>query len=295
VDPSDWPSLTDELSVASDLFGDEGYRHVASWLEEEEARVGDPDYVRLFSDHITLPGVASGDFAYRVVATSRGTLLGGIRFYGRDVTRPFVEIACHTFGDVDELCDCVSAEWSMFAPGFLRLRARPGRITGPNTFLDMTIHAARRGDMTAPDGRVELRPFDDVEEAIAIVDRRYERLAIEDPELARNVSPACAEDVRVWHEADELRAIVTGGVTVGLLAIAPGRIGWIGGCEINEEVIATNGRGYAASAQAAWARSMAPAPDRLIVGTINRLNVASRKTAERAGRPRVLDAVFLSL
>jgi hypothetical protein len=115
VDPSDWPSLTDELSVASDLFG-----------------------------------------------------------------------------DVDELCDCVSAEWSMFAPGFLRLRARPGRIIGPNTVLDMTIHAARRGDTTAPDGRVELRPFDDVEEAIAIVDRRYERLAIEDPELARNVSPACA-------------------------------------------------------------------------------------------------------
>src|SRR5258708_2455077 len=79
-----------------------------------------------------------------------------------------------------------------------------------------------------------------------------------DPELARNVYPASAEELREWHTTDGLRAIRADGATVGLLAIAPGRIGWIGGDEINEEVILTNGRGHAASAQAAWARSVAP-------------------------------------
>jgi hypothetical protein len=295
VDPRDWPSLTDELAVASNLFGDQGYRHVARWLEEEEARIVDPDYVRLFTDHIRLPGVVSGDFAYRSVHSSRGALLGGIRFRGRDVARPFVEIVCHTFGELDELRDCVRAEWAMFAPGFLRLRAHPGRIVGPNVLLDVTIHAARCRDMASPDGLVDLRPFDDVEEAIDIVDRRYKRLATDDPELARNVYPASAEELREWHAADALRAIRADGATVGLLAIAQGRIGWIGGDEINEEVILMNGRGHAASAQAAWARSVAPEPDRLMVGMIDRLNVASRKTAERAGRPRVLDAVFSAL
>jgi hypothetical protein len=36
-------------------------------------------------------------------------------------------------------------------------------------------------------------------------------------------------------------------------------------------------------------------PDRLLIGTIDRLNGASRITAERAGRPSILEAVFLSL
>src|ERR1700754_1235544 len=55
MDPRDWPSLSDELALAAKLFGDEGYRRVATWLAEEEARIVDPDYVRLFTDHITIP------------------------------------------------------------------------------------------------------------------------------------------------------------------------------------------------------------------------------------------------
>jgi hypothetical protein len=55
------------------------------------------------------------------------------------------------------------------------------------------------------------------------------------------------------------------------------------------------GRGYAAAAQTAWAKPLADSPNRLLIGTIDGLNTASRRTAERAGRPRVLDAVFVSL
>ncbi len=36
-------------------------------------------------------------------------------------------------------------------------------------------------------------------------------------------------------------------------------------------------------------------PDVLLIGTIDRLNLASRKTAAAAGRRRVLDAYFVSL
>ena len=65
---------------------------------------------------------------------------------------------------------------------------------------------------------------------------------------------------------------------------------------MNEEVIDVGhrGRGHAAAAQGAWAREAAD-PGRLLIGTIDRLNTVSRWTAERAGRPRILDAVFLTL
>jgi hypothetical protein len=291
--PAGWPSLSDQIELADALFGRAGDRLLTAWLEEQIARIDDPEFVRLFTDHIDLPGVLPRDYAHRSVGLSHGALLGGIRFYGRDIHRPFVEIIAHSFEDMDALCDCVRSEWSMFAPRYLRVRARPSRFGGPKVPLDNSIHVARCRDMRQPDGRVSLAPFDDADEAITIVARRYKRMAAD---LARNVSPATAEDLRLWHAAGQLWAMRVDGVTVGLLAVAPGRIGWIEGDEIQEEVVDTEqrGHGYAVLAQVVWARR-ASDPDRLLVGTIDRLNVASRKTAERVGRRRVLDDVFVSL
>ena len=292
-----WPSLADHVALASDMFGDRGQGFVDEWLAAQTARIDDADFAKLFADHIVISGVAARDFNHRHVRTSHGELLGGIRFYGRDVRRPFVEVCCHGFEALDELRDCVRAEWSAFAPRYLRLHALPGRIGGPGVVLDDTVHAAGYRDMSEPDGRVTLEPFGDVADAIAMVARRYEALAVDDPGLARNISPADADDIRRWHEADQLRAIRADGQPVGLLAVAPGAITWLPGDEINEEVIDVGyrGHGYAASAQRAWATSVADDPDRHLIGTIDRLNPASRLTAERAGRPCIMDAVFVSL
>jgi hypothetical protein len=126
---------------------------------------------------------------------------------------------------------------------------------------------------------------------------RYEYLTRDHPKLANNISPASADDLRRWHAHGQLRGICTGGKTVGILAIAPGSVGWITGDEIQEEVITArhNGHGYAASAQSAWAVDVANDRSEFLIGTIDRHNHVSRRTATRAGRPRVLDDVFVSL
>jgi len=295
--PADWPSLADEVQLADTLFGRRGYGLLASWLEGEAARVNDQDFARLFSDHIDLPGVVADDYLHRSIRTSQGTVLGGIRFKGRDINRPFVEIIVHSFEDLDRLRDCVRQEWSMFAPPRLRLRTRPGRITGPNVVLDTSIYLARYRDMCRPPVHISLEPFEQLEAAAALVRARYQRLAADDPELARNVAPATTEDLRLWHESGQLRAVRTRDTVVGLIAVAPSQIRWIDGDEINEEVINVehSGNGYAALAQTLSAGQVARDQSRLLVGTIHRLNISSRKTAERAGRHRVLDEVFVSL
>ncbi len=185
----------------------------------------------------------------------------------------------------------------MFAPPVLRLRTRPDRLTGVNVVLDESIYAARYRDTRTPARHVWLEPFDRVEAAEAMVRARYQRLMTDDPELARNVLPATADDLRLWHKAGQLRAVRAHDTVIGLLAIAPGQIEWIDADEINEEVICVDhtGKGYAAFAPAAWSAHIAHDPSRLLVGTIDRLNMASPKTAQRAGRRRVLDAVFVSL
>ncbi|MEU0494674.1 hypothetical protein [Mycobacterium sp. NPDC006124] len=99
-------SLREHDDLARGLFGAHGAPMVRRWLDGELAKVDDPAYARLFTDHVDLPGVAPGDYAHRVVETSHGALLGGIRFYGRDVGRPFVEVVAPDFEDLDALRQC---------------------------------------------------------------------------------------------------------------------------------------------------------------------------------------------
>lgn len=304
ADLTRWPSLSDQLSLAERLFSTQGRSIVHDWLVGEIGRINDPAFTKLFTDHVSLPGVADADYAHRHVRSEAGELIGGIRFYAQDTSRPFVEIVAHSFADaapvdeeLDRLRDCVRSEWSMFAPLNLRLRVAPGGVDHPAARTDVTIHAARYRDMTPPEGRVQMPRFADVEEAIEIVRDRYAQITAHAPDLARNLSPADHDDMRAWHDADQLRAILSGAATVGLLAIAPGSVAWIEGDVVNEEVVvaAHGGQGYAVSAQAAWAATVAQDRNRVLVGTIDRLNPASRRSAERAGRPAVLEEIFLPL
>ena len=296
-DPRSWPSLDDERHLADELFGERGQTLLDSWLEQQLSRLDDTAFARSFSDHIDLPGVGVDDYLHRRIDTSAGSLLGGIRFYGRDINRPFVEIVAHSFTNIDRLRDCVSQEWSMFAAPLLRLQTRPGRLIHADVVLDENVYVARYRDMHSPGPGVWLERFDEVDDAEALVSARYRCLAADDPALARNVFRATAADLRDWHSFGQLHAIRTHEAVVGLIAVAPGRIGWIEGDEINEEVVAVGhrGHGYAALAQRALAGRRATDKAELLVGTIDGRNVASRKTAEAAGRRRVLDAVFVPL
>ena len=257
MNPTDWPSLTSQIDLANRLFGPRGAKLLNAWFAEQIGRINDPAFARLFSDHIDLPGVERGDYNHRLVHTSHGTFLGGIRFYGHDLARPFVEIIAHDFENWSALRDCVATEWSTFAPRLLRTLVLPGATLPQETRIDMTIFAAHYAEMTPPDGSVALIPFAHVEDAIAMVTARYEALSQDQPALARNISAADPHDLRRWHEQDEIRAIsieVDGtSETVGLLAAAPGAVEWIEGDEVYEEVVATpyRARSFAASAQKA--------------------------------------------
>jgi hypothetical protein len=173
----------------------------------------------------------------------------------------------------------------------------PGLRPLPGTVLDDTVFAAPCGRLTDPDRHVVLAAFGYAEEAVELVSARYAALAEQDPQLARNVRAADPDDVRRWHRDETLHAITVGDTPVGALAVTPGEVLWIDGYEIQEEVILTTHRGrhLAASAQAAWGRLPGVDPQRLLVGTIDRLNTASRRTAARAGRAAVLESVFVPL
>ncbi|WP_138466490.1 hypothetical protein [Poseidonocella sp. HB161398] len=295
---SGWPSLRRELELSERLFGSSGPARLGAWLAGEAAKVGDAAFARLFSDHIDLPGIAPGDYAHRHLRSRRGALLGGIRFYGRDIARPFVEIVAHSFGETGTLAAVAAAEWRAFAPRAMRLRLLPGDAMPGRSRIDTSIHAARYDALRPPPPGLRLLPFSDPCAALALVAGRFAHMAAADPALRRNVSPLDPRELIELWEAGQVHGISPDGSrAAGLIAVAPGSIGWIEGDEIMEEVVAVpaSGRGLAAAAQGALAARDGADPGRLLIGTIDGLNTASRRSAERAGRPRVLDHVFVAL
>lgn len=296
TDVADWPSLSYDLELADCFYGASGRSHVSAWFAEQVEQIDNPEFARLFSDHIALPGVAALDYAHRYLRIGAGSLIGGIRFYARDLARPYVEIIAHDFEDMAALSAVVAAEWDAFAPRALRLRQKVGAgVPSPQAHVDMTLYAARYKDLRSVLAPVSLRPFAHPDESLRLVQERFDHMAQTEPELRRNVSPSTEEELRVLWREGHLHAITFARCTVGAIAAAPGQIDWIEGDEIMEEVVAAahSGHGYAASAQIALARLPGADPERLLIGTIDGRNFASRKTAERAGRQAVLDYVFL--
>ena len=202
------------------------------------------------------------------------------------IPRGFVDVVAHTFTDRIALADCVAGEWAKFSVSHLRLCGRPGSLAGDDVVLDGTVHVARYEQMTPHDGGVRLVSLPDSGDAIRIVVDRYADLAASHPELANNVSPQARDELEQFQRSNQLQGIVVGGTVVGVIAIASGEIRWITGDEVQEEVVSTSflGHGYACSAQTAWS-SRAANPETLLMGTIDRPNHASRRTALRAGRP----------
>jgi len=122
-----------------------------------------------------------------------------------------------------------------------------------------------------------------------------------EPELANVVFRSSHDDLKDLFNNDQIRSICVEAnglaTSVGILSIAPGSVNWIAGDIVEEEVISTafNGHGYAASAQIAWANRTDVDPNNYLVGTIDRLNAASRATATKVGRAAVLNYVFMPL
>lgn len=196
--------------------------------------------------------------------------------YGRDVNRPFVEVICHSYTDITELAACVATEWAAFAPTSARLHTPPGAHPTGAGVLDQTVYAARCADIAPPDHRVTLDPFADVDTAVRVVAERYAR----SPTRIRNWRIISPPPIPMTYAA----GMPPGNCTPSRPPATPSAC-WLW----------YTGHRFAASAQAEWAHRSGVDPDRLLVGTIDRLNTASHHTARRAGRRPVIDAVFISL
>lgn len=292
-----WPSLRDQVVVAERLFGPSGPRMVGEWVAEQAGFIDDGDFAKTFSDHVHLPGIASMDFAHRHIRTPRGICSVGSDFT-RATSHARSSMSWHTASTTstpDRMRTSRMVAVQRPLPACADSTPPAGRSAGRVARQEHSRRPmSRHGTVRWPRHTATVR-YPEV--ALDVVADRFAQLAAADPALSNNLSPAAPDDLRYWHAHQQLWAITRGIDTIGVFAVAPGALGWITGQEINEEVIsvAHAGQRYATSAQCMWAHRWATDTTDLLIGTIDRHNHASRATALRAGRPRVLDNVFIRL
>ena len=223
--PTAWTSLRRSAAVAKALLGPaRGHDALERWVRLQVERTRDPSFAALFADAPRPPGVRIEDYLHRVVERGGLRLLGGIRHFGSDPTRPFVEIVAwrpldderapedpwHT-SVLERVRAVATHEWRAFSPLDVRV-LRPEANRAPpapprDRRVDQYVHVADVRTMVAPDARTTLAPFDDLDAALALVENRYAALERENPTLARDVTPADRETLVKCRAAGSLHAI----------------------------------------------------------------------------------------
>ena len=274
---------------------------VRAWWEQEAARVGDAQFAELFRSFWEVFGETPEAYTHRWLEVDGARVLGGIRFFGGDTRRAYVEVVGWEGElELERLREVVRAEWGAFSPFAFRL-LRPAGEVMPGARVDQFIFAGRVDAMKVAPTGTELVPVkpDEVGVAAEMAAAAYAAVAERDPELGAEMGAEDAESLEACRTAGTLDFVVTAaGERAGVFATRPDTEAFLRGTLVVEEAVRPEfwGRGLAAEAQGVWARRVREKDaETLLFGTIHRLNDASVRTAERAGRTGWLTYWFVNL
>jgi hypothetical protein len=274
---------------------------LGNWIRRELDRCDDPAWASIFEPHAAFFKMQPDSFLNRIVRIGGSDVLCAIRFYGGDFMRPFVDVFAWTGALTwQQLMEGMSAEWAEFMPNSVRILT--GSAFAPAfAVLDQTVHFGmpREMLMQGRSSRLALVDCDSPEEAFSSAKHWYGELRKDNAALADEVSQSDIEDLGVCREQGILCWIMVDGMRAGLVGLAPGHIAWLGGMEVNEEILAgaVRGQGLGRFIQSEAGhrlveKGMGDVP---VIGTIQRLNEASRRTAVSSNRPAIMQYSFLSL
>lgn len=273
-------------------------------LDLQINRLTDEPFAEEFCKTIGI-GNAS-DYLARLIETDQATLLCGIRFYGGNPKKPFVDIIAST-AEIDDWSEATSLalrEFELFSPNRVRL-LRPsaddaGVGSGLAVVLDQVIAAGRCRELVH--GHLQLPASVELEDAqprsaFDFLTAQYEAFASRDPKLSARVFASGLDDLQACSENGRLAWWLVDGQRAGLIAVCRDASLGFDGYLMIEEVVDPDfaGRGSAAAAQRAMATwCVERDPDSVLFGTIDGLNTPSRRTALRAGRHEVAAWWFLT-
>jgi len=263
----------------------------AAFVAEHHRRCTDRAWAERFAAACPVGDLPASAYQQRLDRRGGEELMHGIRFLGGDPRRPFVDVVGHT-GALSSWSSTLRDAWGAFAPERLRVwcdgRQGPTAATGPDQWLcagPMGSAGTASGQAGSGGGAVGL-PAAEPAEAVAWAVAAYAEWARHEGWRDGRVFPLDQEQAERCAGAGGLCWMTVAGRRVGVWAARPGRVRTWQGWVVIEQVVgrAHAGHGWAAAAQRAFG---ARHRGQLLLGTIDAANVASLRTAARAGRRRV--------
>ena len=288
--------------------------YLASWLEPGLALVDDDVWGTQYRDQVKLPVSDPLEWANRRIELSNGQwAIAGIRFRGRDIEKPFVDILATSVSSdpaaFDELTE-VLPHFKRFSPLSLRVSSpspmqaiasisRPGVYDG-RADIDLLIVAGpvselrKRADSN--EGGVVLRRSDP-ETAVRLVAEIYAELADSQPGISEWATPADLDTLSEAAEEGLLFDIVVDGVNAGTIAAAREDAYGLHGYCMEEICIDARhrGRGLGTAALDLLSHELpVEAGDEVLWGHIHPGNTPSLRNAQAIGREIVSGHLWLT-
>ncbi|MET1006661.1 MAG: hypothetical protein ABWX96_14015, partial [Propionibacteriaceae bacterium] len=228
-------------------------------------------------------------------------VLAGPRYLGRDPDLPFVGIYASDRpfrpGDRESLTT-VAPHFSAFRPGFVLLSTADPVGAWPGTYPEMRQVVGLLGDLrrrSLPSGLAAVARTDtDFYDTYLSI---HERHVARQPEHARHTRVEEEGDLQALADQGLLWDVVVDGRWAGILAAERDARRGVRGATVIELLLDDpyRGRGFGQHLSTLLAKSLPLPDDECLMGTIHHANVASYRSALRAGRVDVGGEIVIPL
>ncbi|WP_073583331.1 GNAT family N-acetyltransferase [Vibrio quintilis] len=277
-------------------------RNLERFLSQQLSWCDDPDFSARFPFQET--GLEQAFFQQKVIHVNGQSYLTGPRYLGGDINQPFIELIASTAPVSTAAARKIFSDWQPLQAQHIRvLRQREtglSKASQPGT-TDQLIYIApipHSSQVQNREAHVSLRLAQPADSSwcLEAMEQSYQETLHQLPALKSHLSPTDPADLSDAIANREAFMIESHGNPAGFIIASPDAYAFVCGYCVIEEVIvpACRGKNLAATAQQLLSRQLLPAPGHhLLVGTIARDNLPSRRTAEKAGRKALLEYAFL--
>ncbi|PZE82712.1 hypothetical protein [Curtobacterium sp. MCBD17_032] len=286
---------------------------LAGWVGPSLDLVGDAAWGAMVRDAVGLPVEDPLAWANRwIELPGGGWAVTGIRFRGRDVEKPFVDVIATTAtpdaAGIDDLAVLLD-HYALFAPRCLRVHL-PGDVSAHGASAVTPRGAALRPDLLVVAGGVHevtaqppTRRYEDVtlvstsaEDAAGVVASIYRERIADQPRSADWATPSDAESLTEADEQGLLFEVVVAGTVAGVVAAERDDAYGLAGFSVQEIVLDAGhrGQGLGTATGQHLARALPAGPTDVLWGHIHPGNRASLANARSLGRRVVSSLVWVT-
>ncbi|CAM3528584.1 hypothetical protein VA7868_02273 [Vibrio aerogenes CECT 7868] len=279
--------------------------NLETFLSEHLAYCDDPDFSARFPFEQT--GLDQSFFLQKVIHTDGEAYLTGPRYLGGDINQPFIELLASTAPVTAEAARQIFDRWQPLQAKEIRILRRPGAnlpgVTDQLIYIGEIPQTPDEPSLNKPflnkqDNNVRLRTAQsaDLDWCQQAIETSYQETFRQLPQLKGQLEPTEGTALKDAITHASAWIIEEEGIPAGLIICAPDAYAFIGGYCITGEIILPQfrGRNLAAKAQRQLSRQRLTHPENhLLIGTIARDNIPSRRSAEKAGRKALLEYAFM--